>query len=274
MAATPDFNKKLFLTNLLDSYISKYINTNVNCHIEVFNSIKNINGKKKPDDILNIYEYIKGLFISNEFLMPDINYGTFKIETIKGVIYTSEERYKILDDMKDVLKEDVYTLINYIYGCLLKQRNIEIAFEVVAYLLEIKSKDIGNVGTICMYDILFNLLTYVSKLIDKDLHKYVLVSRELMYFKCTKKELKRRERLLYITIYVILSNSLDKSKLLKPNPEMSKFDYLYVLCEKDYYTMRQIQISSDEIKQRKIEAKKVFVDLEEPPATNIVKISF
>ncbi len=272
--ATPDFNKKLFISCLLNSYITKYINTNVYCHIEFFKSLKLMHSKKKPEDILNIYDNIKGLLINNEFFIPDIKYGSFDIETIKGVIYTSDDRYKILDEMKELLKEDVYTLINYIYGCLLKQKNIDIVLEVVAYLLDLKSKDIGNIGNICMYDILFNLLTYVSKLIDKSLHKYVLVSRELMYFKCSKKELKSRERIFYITLYIILSNTLDTSKLIKQNADMNKFDYLYVLCEKDYYTMRQIEISSEEIRRREVEPKRVLVNLEEQSSTNIVKISF
>jgi hypothetical protein len=55
---------------------------------------------------------------------------------------------------------------------------------------------------------------------------------------------------------------------------MNKFDYLYVLCEKDYYTMRQIEISSEEIRRREVEPKRVLVNLEEQSSTNIVKISF
>ena len=268
-----DFDKKLFISMFYDAYVNKYMNCNLQCHTEFFKVLKDITKKKKPDDILRKYEYMKQILVSNDFVIPDVGNIIYTIEDIHRIIYTNVEEYPILASVKDVLLQDPYAVLNYIYGSILKRKNTDNVLMCVKYLLDLKRKDIftGNSSNTEVIDILFNIITYVSKILDKDLYKYVTISQGLMYFKSNKKILKNRVRILYITLYVMLSDSLDKSNIRKKK-HSNICDYLYVICEKDYKTMAEIQNACQLLKIRRYDTKNVKVDkYPEEVDMNIVK---
>ena len=280
-----EFDKKLFISMFFNAYVDKYMNCNLQCHTEFCNTLKEMSTTKKPELIMKKYEYMKQILMNNEFIIPDIGNITFSKRDIERIINIYTEEYTILSSVKDILSQEAYAILNYVYGCLVTKGNTDNVLTCIAYLVSLNKKELlckkqytgattgatTGASNVSIIDILFNILIYYAKQADKDLYRYVSLSRYIMYFKSNKKSLKERLRVLYITIYVILNDALDKSVIKKKNHN-TICDYLYVICEKDYKTMVEIQKAAELLRLRKQDPKKVKVDkYPEEVDMNIVK---
>lgn len=126
----------------------------------------------------------------------------------------------VLSDFKDVLREEVYDLLNILLRCL---QNIfgesdEIilrkSFIIVRYLLTLTPKNIfqsTNHG--CKLDIIDMvfaacMLHSQSRFCSTDIASYVAVIKDLFYFKASKKDKKERVNLLFHVIYTIITKKV------------------------------------------------------------------
>lgn len=271
-----EFDKKLFINMFLNAYVDKYMNCNLQCHTEFCNTLKDISMTKKPELIMKKYEYMKHILINNEFIIPDVDKVTYCKKNIERIISIYTEEYTILSSVKLIISQEAYAVLNYIYGSLLSKSNTVDVLTCISYLVSLSKKELYSKSftaskSVSIIDILFNILIYYAKQNDKYTYKYVLLSRYIMYFKSNNKLLKERVRVLYITIYVVLNDNLDKS-VIKKNHHNKVCDYLYVICEKDYKTMVDIQKATEILRLKKYDPKTVKVDkYPEEIDMNIVK---
>ena len=84
--------------------------------MEFFKVLGDMSKKKKSDDILRCYEYMKYIIRRNDFEYPEIDFMSFKydIDIVRGVINIHNEEYPVLGGMKGVLQDNIYVLCNYI----------------------------------------------------------------------------------------------------------------------------------------------------------------
>lgn len=266
-----DFDRKLFVSMFYDAFIKRYINSNLNCHVEFYKTLKDMATMKKEVDMLKKYDYMKSILINNDFDGFDMNIDdtSFTSEDIYNIIHTNQQEHEIFEKVKDVLTENAYVLFNFIYTCLIRQERFHDVVTCVKYLLNMKKKELVRGATnVDVVDMMFNIMTYTSKTMSKDLHKYVSISQWLMYFRSNKKVLRERLRLLYVTLCVIINNTLETSKILTKTNNIT-CDYLFVLCEKDYKTKLEIENDCQLLRSRKSDTKDVRVKKYNPADVNM-----
>lgn len=260
-----DFDKKLFIKMLYETYISKHMSNNIYLHIEFFKTLKHVCKEKKTENVLKHYDAFKKIYYANAtvvaFPMPMT--VTHDAEQIKRIVAAYNEVFPALDQLRPpVLKEEIYALLNFVYGSILRGDRIKSddVLACISFMLSLKQKDIGNTGNITITDIIFNILTHVSKLMDEHMHRFVMISRELMYFRSNKKIILERSRLLITTVYIMIHNMLDRSKIIRPKDREPVLEYLFVLCERDEHVAREIDSAAALAKSSKVPEKKVTVD--------------
>lgn len=278
MEPAPGFDKKEFLALLQGAYISRYINTNVHCHVEFFRVLKEISKLKKPAEILDRYEYIKKVLVHGDHYVPTEVLGVVGVDDgdIKRIVLGNVGDVASLSGLKGLLTEEVYALLCFVYNVLVRQKvqDIQRAMGCIAYMVGLKPKDVGSTGNVSIIDIIYNMVVHVAKVIGKDMHRYALVSREIMYFRSNKKVLGERLRLLYVTVYVVGGGcQLDIRKLVKPRRGATDTDYLYVICERDTKLSEDIQGAAEMLRRKRHTPKSVVVDMHAPEGIDIVKIS-
>lgn len=260
-------DRKMFIKMFFEAYIHKYMNTNLHCHFEFFQTLKTMYAKKKESDIMDAYQHMKYILQHNDFIIPTIPEIPDDREAIKRMSFATSETYDILLPLKDKVDAEVFALLSYVYHCVLKQKNVDSVLLSIKYLTNLKY----NSG-ICILDVLFSILLHIAKLMGKDMYKYTLISWELLHLKNTKKDMSARIRILYITVYVMLTQCLDTRKVRKPlvKPE---WEYLYVLCEKDMDAIRQLRAYKNSVQFRPVDVKQIYTEQPDKPNTSIVKIS-
>lgn len=242
------FDKNRFIMMFHDSLVNTLFNTNIYFTIDSFKCLKEMNKMKKEKDILEKYKYIKQVFqtYKDVFFIPcfeEVKKKDINIQEIDNIVYSFEKSNSLFDCLKDKVNQRSIALLNYVYDCLSYGRNIDSIYNIVKYLLHMKPKDLSNdkKSPINIIDILFNILVYIASTINKEIHKYSLICRELMYFKSTKNLLLSRLNILYICIYVVCTRNIDKHKIVLRKEKDPHVEYLFVICEKDYNTRNQIE---------------------------------
>lgn len=269
-----DFDKKQFVDSLYSAYVTKYMNTNVVCHIEFFNMFREINKERSEKTIMEKYKKIKRLLYDNEFkqaprLVPHTDYDM--------LISRFSREWPLLTSLKETINPRPYAVLNVLYTYLIQRENIEDAYSCVQYLVTLKPKEFSSAKQeVTALAIVFNLMAYVSKLLDaKFLYKYTVVSRELLYWKSTKKNLMDRienSYLLTTTLHLIISGDIDTSKPVMQTSSgiVEKNRYLFVLCEKDWYAAQVID-EERSIRQNKtkIAVKNIKVPYQQSAASKV-----
>ena len=250
-----NFDKNKFVMMFHDAIINKYFNTNIYFAIECFRSIKDISKMKKETEIMEQYNKIKNIIKTHNFIVPNLDeeiYKNVELQEIDNISFSFQKANVVFDGLNDTISQRTLALLNYVYDNVIFGKNINSIFNVINYLLQQKPKDISRdkKTTINIIDILFNVLVYIASTMNKDSHKYALICRELMYFKSTKHTLTSRKKILYICIYVICTQSLDKSKLTIFKNKDPKIEYLFVICENDFNTKIKIEHECNKLHEK------------------------
>lgn len=273
-----NFNKHQFLLEFHKAYINKYINTNLHCHIEMFNTLKTISEKKlSPKAILDSYDRIKHLILRNEFNMLEDIYQQWhqevKLSDWKQLVHLFEKESILLVKLKDIISQDAYALLNIV----MMQPGLDITMKCCKAILTMKPKEFCVSETnISNIDVLINTIVYLAKTKDsKNIHKYVLVCRELLYFKGNAKNIKERalkSKIIPMMIYMLYNEtSIDTSKPIATLPQER---YLYVLCSKDPSIKHVIEKEKDEMMRQRPPVKNVKASIPMPNGgkVDIIKI--
>lgn len=139
-------------------------------------------------------------------------------------VYLTSDKNTIWNDVlinfKDVLKEDIYDLLNILQKCLQNAigENPEFllrkSFIIVRYFLTLKPKSIfkrnSNGCQLDITDIVFItcLLHTQCHFCSNDLTTYVSTAKDIFYFKASKKDKNERVNMLFYVIYTIITKSV------------------------------------------------------------------
>jgi hypothetical protein len=139
-------------------------------------------------------------------------------------VYLTSDRSSIWDDVlinfKDVLKEDIYDLLNILQKCLQNvvgenpELSLRKSFIIVRYFLTLKPKSIfkrnSNGCKLDITDIVFItcLLHTQCHFCSTDLATYVSIAKDIFYFKASRKDKNERVNMLFYVIYTIITKSV------------------------------------------------------------------
>lgn len=267
------FDKKTFLELLHKSYIDKHINTNLICHITFFKTFKEMCNDKHESVLLQKYEKIKHMLLDNDYEhVPDIPDDDHT--SVSDLVMQFSRTWPVLESLQEVLTQDAYALLNVLYGHIVNHTRYDDALACVIHLLRMKPKDFSKQTDVSALVVIFNVMLHISKTLDaKHMYKYMVVSRELIFWKGTKKAMMERtqSKLMKTCIYVLVSRNLDQSVPRIVTGPICKQKYLFVVCERDWTTSHQL----DEVKHaipRHTEVKNVKVPLPQVAAANRVDI--
>jgi hypothetical protein len=227
----------------MDAYIERYLTTNIYLHSEFYKSIKHIAKLKKEEQVVAEYEKIKYYFLHQHNLevIKIVEPQDVSETVLTKIIYSVAKEFHGLMSLKPVLQEKPYAILNCLYWRLIESQNIDEIYFCIKYLLQLKKKDLVSASAsknqeIYILDVIFNLLIYIGKMLDSHIHKYIQISHELIYFKCLKRDILSRVRILYACVWVLFYRKMDTTKLCKfelKAPRDKRTSYLYVICEKD-----------------------------------------
>ena len=277
------FNKRKFVEEFHKSYIYTFMNTNLHCHSEMFKTLKLMTTTKMNEkDMLVAYNRIKHLILDNGFESID---GLSSLHEKRGegqgqdkqdIMTFFEKEASLLIKLKDIISVRAYGILNIIYYNILRNVRFDIIMICLDTMLNMKPKEFSQDTTLNVVDILMNMLLHIGKeKDDKMITKYMLISREFLYFKGSVKVVKERaakSKIFPMMIYIMTDKSaMDISKPIAVTP---KEKYLYVLCNKDNNIRYMIQREKDNMTRKKPELKNVKAALPTPSGgrVDIVKI--
>lgn len=251
-------DKKLFMNSFLTAYIEKHINNNLNCHQEFYAALKAIDKTKKSEVIWDYYERIRMLINYNSFDVMNLNFEKGDPARLFNLI---EKNATLFDSIKESIAEKELLCLQYIYQCVVRQNDYEGAATCVGWLLNHKKWNVHLV-------ILINLFVYMAKNGNRDVYKYITLTRELLYFKSNQKILKARFRLVYVCLWVLI-NGVHTEKLKKvKNGEMA---YLFAVCSYDENMAAELERVREAVQKKTIEHKNIYSPYE--PSTGDYNIN-
>lgn len=241
-----EINKKKFIDIYIQSYVEKHFSNNYNYHIEFCKSVEQLTACKKDDDIIHVYRKMRYIYNHSEIkehsqqlqnmIMKCRDEPPFSDNDINNYIYSHTEVDSLaLSVIRDKVTEQTFTLLNIIYRCMINSCEFENSIKFIKYLMAMKKKDIflGKID-IDIFDILFNMLVYISKLGTKEMYKFVSLSRNIMYFRIPRKDIYQRINIFWGTIVILYDKNLLFTPLKYPAIHVEKpHKYLYVICNKD-----------------------------------------
>lgn len=270
-----NFNKKKFIDELYKAYVFIYMNTNLHCLSEMFKTLKMMTTcKMTQKDMFASYDRIKHLILDHHFETID-NLSDFA-RSEEDVIKYFDKESPLLLKLKHIISSKAYGLLNVIYYNVLRNTGFDIIISSLQTFLSLKHKEFSSDPTLNMVDILINILVHVVK--EKDdshLTKFMMISREILYFKGSAKAIKERavkSKIIPTLIHVMIhKNAIDISKPIAVAP---KEKYLYVVCNKDVHTRLAIEREKDTMIRRRPELKNVKATLPTPSGgrVDIVKL--
>lgn len=126
----------------------------------------------------------------------------------------------VLIDFKDILRDDVFSLLNILQKCLqnmFEQRHeivLRKSFIIVRYLLTLTPKRLfkntKHASKLDIIDIIFIvcMLFCQMNLYSNDIAVYVAVAKDIFYLRCPKKDKRERVNLLFYVIYTIITKKV------------------------------------------------------------------
>lgn len=238
---------------MIQSYIDRMLTNNLLFHMEFYKALQAIQKSKTDEEIMCVYKYIKYVYNNNKLdLLPrgDMMDMHLTCDDVNRIVSLLHHEVPALKSLKDALCDNAYALVTFTYMHILKGTDFDTIIGCVNFLLEQKQKDIFKSShahaNIDVLDILFNVITHIATTIHEHVSKYVLISKELMYFKTSRKHILERKRLLHGAIYVLFTKNISTRTLKKPMPSRNinrEFMYLYTLCERDDEAINMVMSS-------------------------------
>lgn len=277
-------NKKKFIEAFHEAYINKHINTNLHCHKAVYDTLKTMSDGKTAADkaLLDSYERIKHLIIDNDFDTMDDIMGSWK-----NNVYSQDPKHMIcheeiaaLKSVKSSLSPEAYNMLSLFTSNVSRRQDYSFSLTCAKQILSFKPKQFA--AEACAVDVLMNVLVYLSKCEKGDskvngyLYKYIIISRELLYFKSTQKTIKRRSiDSKIVPLILFLWFHREQIDMRRPMISLPKEKYLYVICDKNDEIRHEIEkdiITQNKQARGKIKNVKALLPTPAGGKIDIVKI--
>lgn len=250
---------------LINLYSQKYMNTNVWVLKEI-----NMYIKQYEESRIKENELLKGIvFLLTANDMKEVQLYHKKdtdAERIKRIIYCSQTEYTVLYDLKSILYNDIYVLINSLYKIMLISNGN--AFLIIRWLVSINKNNLFRTehdtlsdGYDIIYMVILRFIDTVS--LPDDVRDFVLLSKDLFYYRCKQKFKKQRANLLFYSAYVIMQRNVINQYVDTPKHNLvsvKKTDYLFVWMNIDESLCNNVMLEC-ELKRKCVPSEKsVFID--------------
>jgi hypothetical protein len=245
----------------INFYTLKYINKNVWVLKELSTYIKKYEEAQIKED-----ELLKGialLLATNNMKEIKLNYKKdTDAERIRNIIHCSQIEYAVLYDLKNILYDDIYVLINSLYRIMLISNGN--AFLIIRWLISMNKKNLFRTEQNDLtdgYDIIYLvILRFVNTVsLPDDVNEFALLSKDLFYYRCKQKLKKQRANLLFYSVYVIMQRNVINQYLDMPKDQLvsaKKTDYLFVWMNIDEVLCKNVMLEC-ELKKKYVHLEKV-----------------
>ena len=258
------YKKNDIVSYLISIYSAEYINKNVWTLREIYTHLTKIESKISTDELIETLSNIAVLISLNPRKSLHI-YSKELIdhEKIRNILFTNTyKEFNELAEFKDILKEEIYGLLNIIYGNLVVHRNITQTFEIVNYILNCtRNKIFKNKSEIDPIDYIFIILIKIHDNICKE---YVILCKDIFYYRCKKPDKMQRVNLLFYSIFVTIHKNHSDQKIdYKVRKQLkdsaSNYDYLFIKFNYDKQYMSELDTEKDRIHKSSSRYKDISV---------------
>jgi hypothetical protein len=264
-------NKTIFACFLVKLYAQNYVSKNLWLIKELAQHVTDIerSGKRK-EELIEALTCACNLLAAQEqkqlTLLDKKDNGKNKIERI---LYASHKEYEDLMEFRDILKQDVYNLLNTLYKNLVHACDLNESFVIIKYLISLKKKDLyySESTQNDAYDLLFIVLFNFADTnrVPPDVLEYINCSKDLFYYRCKQKDKFERVNLLFYAVFVLTQRrvkyqSVDYHKGVSSHNVPNNMDYLFVWFKYDRDLLSEVKNDREMSKLSRKDEKLVFVD--------------
>jgi hypothetical protein len=204
------------------------------------------------------------------------------------MIESSVKEFTDISDLKEDIHYESYCLLNSLYRNIAYGTDVADSFTILRYLLNSKKKTVLATDKFAdVPDVLnYIIMKYIeNNRIPDDVMEYLMICKDLYYYRTKQKYKNDRITLLFYSYYVLSKRQVKyqeieyKPKLLQDKTNRKKeLDYLYVIMPYDKAIIQYVQQEKQMSKLIKRHEKTVNVDSVKQlqpnnPSLNIVKIS-
>jgi hypothetical protein len=233
------------LSFLINLYSEKYISKNIWVLKELHENISLIENKSAPIEELlcNISVLISLNNKKSVHIYKSVDYNE-----IKEILFTSSYiNFENINEFKNVFVDETYDLLNILYGNLSTRKNINKTFIIINYLINCTKKKLFKSKTIIdIIDYIFIILIKKEFICD-----YVMILKDLFYYRCKKADKLLRINMLYYCVFVIINKQITDQVIDYKNnvvKEPTNYDYLYIKFNLDKDYVNQINMEKSQYK--------------------------
>lgn len=278
------------MKHMIDIYSHTLIKPNLDLHREFYTMMRRLHDCKNDSDIKEYIRYINKLFSTNtqegEYAVPrPCEFARYALpyESLQDVVVCCQREYKALEKLRGLLASNVvFDMIRFVYDSVLHRSNFK---EVIAVLNWLLSQNAKNVfvrpdKSLNIVHILYGLLAHVARQKHVDMEKYVMISKDLTFYKVSKTyATSKRIDMFFTSLYIVFHECIDVKPFQKPLHDIKR-KYLFVVCRIDQDQVDEVRLdrlrNHDEAVHVSLKKRLTIDDATCPQRrdnANIVKIS-
>ena len=260
-------SKWIFVEYLINLYALKYISKNIWVLKEFLKCIKAVEENRICT------EHLKNLCL----LLATSEYKELNLlvkresdpERIKRILHSSTSEHIAIYDLKNILCNDVYYLMNVLYtNLLVSSTNISDSFLIVRTIMCLKKKEVLKAEHIELtdgYDVIFLVLMHFLEYIGlpEDVIKYVRFCKDLFYYRCKQKSKVNRANLIFYCIFVLMQRRVKDQCIDYMSTSKKKVegtDYLFIWMPFDKELCFEIESERESKKHSKQPEKIIYIE--------------
>ena len=246
------YKKNDIISFLINMFSDKYISKNIWTLREMHRIIAELEQKTSHDVLMNNLINLSVLISLNTKKNLHLFSKDEKTD-VREILYTANYTYFIeIEEFKHVLNEDIYNLFNIICGNTKTRRDMTKTFALINYLLACTKKEIFKIKSeLDAVDYIFIILIKIIREFENELCEYVMLCKDLFYYRCKKRDKLFRINILFYCIFVLMNRTVVKQEIeykTSVQKEVGNYDYLFIKFNYDKQHIQEINVEKEHCK--------------------------
>jgi hypothetical protein len=234
-------HRKDITSFLIHLYCDKYINKNIWVLKELHKNINLTEYKLSITELQTILTNIATLISLNS--IKSLHLYKQKEINIQEILYTSTYTlFHEIEEFKNILKEEIFELINILSGNIILRTNIQQTFTIINFILNSKKNKVFNSkSSLDVVDLLFLIIIkLLNSINEEDISEYVILCKDLFYYRVKKVDKLNRINLMFYCVFVMVHRHLSNQEILYQKQKENKYDYLYIKFNVDKNAIKSL----------------------------------
>lgn len=289
-------NKNIFTSYLVDLFSQHYMTKNIWILQQFSQKITQIEHCKKNEYLqliqdlcilFSVLDYkILNLFIKDHCSVLAIKQSANDKLQIETILFTFQKEFDDISNLKETLTPEFYALINILYKNMLDGCDLYNCFIIIRFLIGKKNKELfisDRMGYNAIDIIFIIIIKFLQStdIIPSDIQEYILLCKDLFYYRCKQKQKLERVNILFYILFVLINRKI-KYQIIeyKSNTQiplvLNNSDYLFVKIPYNMSIIKMVNNDKEFLKLIPKEKKIIEIDkLKERDKcrVNIIKLS-